>query len=202
MSTVMPIITEMTAGGGRERSMDISSRLFKDRIIFINGEINEELSFIVTSQLLYLESNNPGKPVTLYINSPGGSIIDGLAIYDVMQITNVKINTVVIGQAASMASFLAQAGSPGCRKIMPNARIMVHQPLGSVSGSVSDTEIVYKEMLHYKELLSDLYVKHNSKDKDKCYFKRIMDRDTYFSAEEAIENGFADEIVVKKPTYY
>lgn len=196
---ITPTVIESTSRG--DRAMDIQSRLLKERIVMINGEITDELSELIVSQLLFLEMSNPERPIKLYINSPGGTITSGMAIYDVMEYVKPEIETIVIGQAASMGSVLAQSGSPGKRFIMPNARIMIHQPLGSLSGSVSDAEIAYKEMLHYKTLISELYCKHNSKGYDSDYFLSIMDRDSYFSSEDSIELGIMDELLKQKPLY-
>ena len=196
---LLPTVIETTSRG--ERAMDIHSRLLRDRTIMINGEIDNEMSDSITSQLLFLENNNPSRPIYMYINSPGGDVTAGMAIYDMMEYIQSSIHTIVIGQAASMASVIAQSGSAGERKIMPNARLMIHQPLGSVSGSVSDAEIVYKEMVHYKELIGHIYEKHNTKNHDKDFFLGLMDRDYYFGAEQAIELGMIDSIVTKRSEY-
>jgi len=194
-----PTIIETTARG--ERAMDIHSRLLKERIVMVNGEIDDELSDNIVAQLLFLELNNPEKLIRMYINSPGGSVTAGMAIYDVMNYVKPEVETVVIGQAASMASVLAQSGTHGRRQMMPNARLMIHQPLGSVSGSVSDAEIAYKEMLHYKQLIAEVYANHNSKNYDSEYFLSTMDRDTYFGANESIELGLIDSVVIQRPMY-
>lgn len=194
-----PTIIETTARG--ERAMDIHSRLLKERIVMVNGEIDDELSDNIVAQLLFLELNNPEKLIRMYINSPGGSVTAGMAIYDVMNYVKPEIETVVIGQAASMGSVLAQSGTQCRRHMMPNARLMIHQPLGSVSGSVSDAEIAYKEMLHYKQLIAEVYANHNAKNHDAEYFLSIMDRDTYIGATESIELGLIDSVVVQRPMY-
>ena len=197
--TYIPSVVEATASG--TRSMDIHSRLLKDRIIMMSGEITDEISDIIISQLLYLETTNPEKPIRVYINSPGGSVTAGMAVYDVMQYINSPVHTTVMGIAASMATVVMQASDPGHRNMLPNSRLMIHQPLGSVSGSVSDAEITYKEMLHYKNLIAEIYAKNNTVSHDCDYFLTLMDRDSYFSASDSIELGIADRIIVQQPLY-
>lgn len=165
----------------------------------LNGPIDDHISNIIISQLLFLESQNIEKPIYLYINSPGGSVSSGLGIYDAMQYIKPKISTIVIGQACSMGSFLAQAGAKGERKILPHARVMVHQPSGGAQGMASDIEISYKEIQYLKKKLTELYVHHNTVGKTFEDFERIMDRDTFMSAEQAVEWGLADEIITERP---
>lgn len=195
----LPMVIEATTHG--DRSMDIQSRLLKERVIVINGEIDDQLSNSIIMQLLFLEQHNSEKAIRMYINSSGGYVTSGLAIYDTMCYIKPRIHTVVVGKAFSMASVLAQAGNPGNRYIAPNARIMVHQPLGNFSGSVSDTELEYKELLTYKGVISNIYSLHNTKDKDPEFFIKIMDRNSYYSANEAIDIGLADKILVQEPLY-
>ena len=199
LMTYIPSVVEATANG--TSAMDIHSRLLKDRIIMMSGEITDEISNIIISQLLYLETTNPEKPAKLYINSPGGSVTAGMAIYDVMQHITVPVHTIVMGIAASMATVVMQAAAPGYRNMLPNARLMIHQPLGSVSGSVSDAEITYKEMLYYKNMIAELYAKHNTLSHDSDYFLTLMDRDSYFSAADSVELGVADHIMLQQPLY-
>lgn len=195
----IPSVIEVTSRG--ERILDVQSRLLRDRTIIVNGEIDDDLSNSVCMQLLYLETTNPEKKIRMYINSPGGSVTSGMAIYDTMQYIQPVVETVITGIAASMASVIAQSGSPNNRFIMNNARVMIHQPLGSVTGSVSDAEITYKEMLYYKNLIAGLYAEHNSANKDEGYFVTLMDRDSYFGAQDAIEMGIVDSVLEKKQAY-
>lgn len=197
--SIIPYIIEPTTKG--ERTIDIYSRLLRERTVVLSGEIDDDMSSSIVAQLLYLESNNPDKKIRMLINSAGGSITSGMSIYDTMQLINPEIETVITGLAASMASIISQSGSPGKRFIMKNARLMIHQPLGSVSGSVSDTEITYKEMLYYKNRIAEIYQEHNSKGYGKDYFMNIMERDAYFGAQGAIELGVVDSIMEKRPLY-
>lgn len=196
---LLPSVIEVTSRG--ERILDVHSRLLRDRTIMLNGVIDDDLSTSICMQLLYLETTNPEKAIKMYINSPGGSVTSGMVIYDTMQYIQPNIETVVVGIAASMSSVIAQAGAAGKRFIMPHARVMIHQPLGSVSGSVSDAEITYKEMLHYKNLIANLYAKHNSMQKDYDYFMTLMEKDTYFGAQDSIEMGVTDAVVEKNKSY-
>jgi ATP-dependent Clp protease protease subunit len=161
----------------------------------LNGPVEDVSSNLIVAQLLYLESENADKDIFFYINSPGGVITSGMAIYDTMQFIKPKVQTIVMGQACSMGSFLAQAGAPGLRKMLPHARHMIHQPSGGTRGMASDIEIQFKEIQHFKKMLTELYVKHNSTGKTFEDFERDMDRDTFMSAEEALAYGLVDEII-------
>tara|TARA_B100000795_G_C22631225_1_gene372684 strand:+ start:28 stop:618 length:591 start_codon:yes stop_codon:yes gene_type:complete len=193
---LVPMVVEQEAGG--ERSYDIYSKLLKERIVMLNGPVEDVTANLIVAQLLYLESDNAEKDIFFYINSPGGVITSGMAIYDTMQFIKPKVQTIVMGQACSMGSFLAQAGSPGLRKMLPHARHMIHQPSGGTRGMASDIEIQFKEIQHFKKMLTDLYVKHNSAGKTFEDFERDMDRDTFMSAEEALAYGLVDEIIEKR----
>ncbi len=195
-NTLIPFVIERT--GQSERSYDIFSRMLKDRVIFLNGPIHTEMSHTIVAQLLHLESADPSADISLFINSGGGEVTAGLAIYDTMQFIKPDVNTYVMGQACSMGSFLAQAGTPGKRFMLPNARHMIHQPSGGAKGMASDIEISYKEIMYIKKRLTELYVHHNSKGKTYEEFERDMDRDTFMSAEEALDYGLCDHIVSKR----
>ena len=164
----------------------------------LNGAVEDHMANLVVSQLLFLESENPDKDITLYINSPGGVITAGMSIYDTMQYIKPDVTTVVMGQACSMGSFLAQAGAPGKRYVLPHSRTMIHQPSGGARGMQSDIEIQYKEITHMKKMLTDLYVKHNNKGKTYADFERDMDRDTFMTAQEAVDYGLADSVIEKR----
>lgn len=193
---LIPMVVEQESRG--ERSWDIYSRLLKDRIVMLNGQVDDGSANVVVAQLLFLESQNPEKPINFYINSPGGVITSGMSIYDTMQFIKSPVHTMVMGQACSMGSFLAQAGEPGQRKLLPNARTMIHQPSGGAQGMASDIEIRYKEIQYLKENLTKLYVKHNTANKTYEDFERDMDRDFFMNAEEAVAYGLADTIVEKR----
>jgi ATP-dependent Clp protease protease subunit len=193
---LIPMVVEQEARG--ERSWDIYSRLLKDRIVMLNGQVDDGSANVVVAQLLFLESQNPDKPINFYINSPGGVITSGMSIYDTMQFIKSPVHTMVMGQACSMGSFLAQAGEPGQRKLLPNARTMIHQPSGGAQGMASDIEIRYKEIQYLKESLTKLYVKHNTAGKTYEDFERDMDRDKFMNAEEAVAYVLADTIVEKR----
>jgi ATP-dependent Clp protease protease subunit len=190
---LIPYVIEKTATG--ERAMDIGSRMLRDRIVFLNGPVHTDMSYAIVAQLLYLEAENPDQDIIMYINSPGGEVTAGMAIYDAMCFVKPDVSTVVLGQACSMGSFLAQAGAAGKRFVLPHSRTMVHQPSGGASGMVSDIEISYKEITKMKVMLTELYVNHNSKNKTYEEFERIMDRDTFMSAQEAVDFGLADAVV-------
>ena len=196
MPHLVPMVIEQTSKG--ERSFDIFSRLLKDRTVFINGPISTEMSHLIVAQLLFLESDDPDKDIYVYVNSGGGEVTAGLAIYDTMNFIKPDVSTVVMGQACSMGSFLAQAGTAGKRLMLPHARHMIHQPSGGARGMASDIEISYKEIMHMKKMLTDLYVKHNSRGKTYEEFERDMDRDTFMSAVEALDYGLIDKIVEKR----
>jgi ATP-dependent Clp protease protease subunit len=191
------MVIESTSKG--ERAYDIYSRLLKERIIMLNGPVEDHMANVVVAQLLFLESENPDKDINLFINSPGGVITAGMAIYDTMQFIKCDVTTYVMGQACSMGSFLAQAGAKGKRYMLPYARHMIHQPSGGARGMQSDIEIQYKEITKMKTILTDLYVKHNSAGKTYQDFERDMDRDTFMSAEEALAYGLVDKIIEKRP---
>ena len=186
-----PIVIEQTSKG--ERSYDIFSRLLKDRIIMLDGAIDERVSSVLTAQLLFLESQDARKDITLYINSPGGLVTAGMAIYDTMQYISSDIQTVVVGQACSMGSLLASAGTPGKRLMLPHARHMIHQPLGGASGQASDVEIRANELLRWKRQLTEIYVKTTGKTFDQL--TADMERDKFMTPDEAVAYGLADRIV-------
>lgn len=190
---LVPMVVEKTGQG--ERAFDIFSRLLNERIVFLNGPVDDHSANLIIAQMLHLESVDSERDIHFYINSPGGVVTAGLGIYDVMQFIKPDVCTYVIGQACSMGSFLAQAGSPGKRFVLPYSRTMVHQPSGGARGMASDIEISYKEIMNIKKTLTELYVKHNSKGKTYEEFERVMDRDTFMSAQEAVNFGLADKVV-------
>ncbi len=194
-STLVPMVVEQTARG--ERAFDIYSRLLKERIVFLTGTVFDEVSSLVCAQLLFLESENPTKDIAFYINSPGGVVSSGLAIYDTMQYIRSPVSTVCIGQAASMGSLLLCAGAAGKRYALPNARIMVHQPSGGAQGQATDIEIQAREILTLRKRLNEIYVRHTGQPLDAIESK--LERDTYMSAQEAKEFGLIDEVVKKQP---
>ena len=189
----VPYVIEKTSAG--ERSYDIYSRLLKERIVFLNGEVNDSVSNSICAQLLFLEAEDSDADINFYINSPGGVVTAGMAIYDTMQYINPDVSTIVMGQAASMGSLLAQSGAAGKRFMLPKARHMIHQPLGGAQGQASDIEIRAKEIVRMKKDLTDIYVKHNSKAKSYEEFESAMDRDNFMNAQEALDFGLVDEIV-------
>lgn len=191
--SLIPFVIEKTGNG--ERSFDIFSRLLNERIIFINGAIHTEMAHIIVAQMLHLESSDSEKDIHIYVNSPGGEITAGMAIYDVMQFVKPDVATYVMGQACSMGSFLAQAGAKDKRYMLPYARTMVHQPSGGARGMASDIEISFHEIMHMKKMLTQLYVKHNTANKTYTDFEKIMDRDTFMSAEESLAFGLCDKII-------
>lgn len=194
MSYLVPTVIEQTHRG--ERAYDIWSRLMKDRIIFLGTEVTDDLANVIVAQLLFLESEDPDKDVNIYINSPGGSITAGLAIYDTMQYVRCPITTICVGQAASMGAVLLAAGSPGRRKALPNARIMIHQPLGGARGQASDIEIQAREILRMKEMLYKILSEHTGKSVEDV--ERDSDRDRFMSAIQAKEYGLIDDVVFNK----
>ena len=196
MPNLVPMVVERTSEG--ERSFDLYSRLLKDRIVILDTDVNEHSASLLVAQLLFLESENADKDILFYINSPGGVITAGMAIYDTMQFIKPDVSTIVMGQACSMGSFLAQAGAPGKRYMLPNSRHMIHQPSGGARGMASDIEISYKEIMYWKKRLTELYVEHNTAGKTYEDFERDMDRDTFMSAQEALEYGLCDEIITKR----
>jgi ATP-dependent Clp protease protease subunit len=192
----VPYVIEKTSAG--ERSYDIYSRLLKDRIIFLNGEVNDMVSNSICAQLLFLEAEDPNADINFYINSPGGVVTAGMAIYDTMQYINPEVSTIVMGQAASMGSLLAQSGAAGKRFMLPGARHMIHQPLGGAQGQASDIEIRAKEIVRIKRELTEIYVKHNTSGKSYDDFESAMDRDNFLSSQEALEMGLVDSVVNKR----
>jgi len=192
----VPYVIEKTSAG--ERSYDIYSRLLKERIVFLNGEVNDTVSNSICAQLLFLEAEDPTADINFYINSPGGVVTAGMAMYDTMQYIKPDISTIVMGQAASMGSLLAQAGAAGKRYLLPKSRTMIHQPSGGARGMASDIEIQYKEIERMKKDLTEIYVQHNTKGKTYEEFEAGMDRDNFLTAQEALDWGLADEIIVKR----
>ena len=190
-NNLIPMVVEQSSRG--ERAYDIYSRLLKERIIFLTGPIDDNISSLVCAQLLFLESENPKKEISFYINSPGGIIWSGLAIYDTMQYISSKIMTICIGQAASAGSLLLTAGEKGMRFSLPNSRIMVHQPSGGYQGQVTDIEIQTKEIIKTKQRLNQIYCHHTGKDIKEV--ENIMERDKYFSPKEAISFGLIDKVI-------
>ena len=194
---LVPMVVESTSKG--ERAYDIFSRLLKERIIMLNGPVEDHMANLVVAQLLFLESENPDKEISMFINSPGGVITAGMAIYDTMQFIKPNVATYVMGQACSMGSFLAQAGAAGKRHILPYARHMIHQPSGGARGMQSDIEIQYKEITKMKDILTKLYVRHNTAGKTYAQLEHDMDRDTFMSAEETLAYGLVDKIIERRP---
>lgn len=192
---LVPIVIEHSPRG--ERAYDIFSRLLKERIVCINGPIVDDTASLIVAQLLYLESENPQKPIQLYINSPGGVVTAGLAIYDTMQYIRSPVSTLCVGQAASMASLLLAAGASGERRSLPNARVMIHQPSGGASGQASDIAIHAREILDMRSRLNKLYVKHTGASLETI--EQSMERDKFLSPEEAKEFGIIDEVIVIRP---
>jgi ATP-dependent Clp protease protease subunit len=195
MPNLVPMVIEQEARG--ERSYDIYSRLLKDRIVMLDTDVNEHSSSLLVAQLLFLESQG-NEDITFFINSPGGVVTAGMAIYDTMQFIKPDVATVVMGQACSMGSLLATAGAPGKRRMLPNARHMIHQPSGGAGGQATDMEIQVEEILKMKKNLTQIYVNHNSKGKTYEQLKQDMERDKYMSAQEALEYGLIDEIITKR----
>ncbi len=195
MSNLIPMVVETTNRG--ERSYDIYSRLLKERIIFLTGGVNDDVASVVCAQLLFLESENPTKDISFYINSPGGVVTSGLAIYDTMRYIRPDVSTVCIGQAASMGSLLLCAGAAGKRYALPNARVMIHQPSGGAQGQATDIEIQAREILKIRARLNDIYVEHTGQDLKKI--EKAVERDSYLSPEEAKDFGLIDEVVTDRP---
>ncbi len=187
----MPLVVETTHRG--ERSWDIYSRLLKDRIVFLGTEVNDDIANIIIAQMLFLESEDPDKEITLYINSPGGVITAGLAIYDTMQYVRCPVSTVCLGQAASMAAWLLAAGSPGMRKALPNSRVMIHQPLAGYQGQATDIEIHAKMILSVRERMNEIMAKHTGQTPEQV--KEDTERDRFLSATQAKEYGIIDEVI-------
>jgi ATP-dependent Clp protease protease subunit len=194
-NSLVPMVVEQSARG--ERAFDIYSRLLKERIIFLTGAVYDEVSSLICAQLLFLESDNPSKDISFYINSPGGVVSAGLAIYDTMQYIRSPVSTLCIGQAASMGSLLLCAGAPGKRYATPNARVMVHQPSGGAQGQATDIEIQAREILLLRKRLNDLYVKHTGQALETIEAK--LERDSFMSAEQARDFGLIDTVVENRP---
>lgn len=196
MPNLVPIVLEKTANG--ERSYDIYSRLLRDRIVMLDTDVNEHTSSLLVAQLLFLESEDPNGDILFYINSPGGSVTAGMAIYDTMQFIKPDVSTIVMGQACSMGSLLSTAGAPGKRLMLPHARHMIHQPSGGAHGQATDIQIQAQEILKMKRYLTEIYVNHNSAGKTFDEFAADMERDFFMSAEEALAYGLIDEIITKR----
>lgn len=194
--TLVPVVLEQTSKG--ERSYDIYSRLLRDRVILLEGEVHDQMANLIVAQLLFLESEDDRKDIHLYINSPGGSVTAGMAIYDTMQFIGPDVSTIVMGQACSMGSLLAQAGAPGKRFILPHARHMIHQPSGGARGQATDMEIQVREILEMKRSLTKIYERHNSKNKKYIDLQRDMERDFFMSAQQSVDYGLADRIINKR----
>ncbi|MDR3448976.1 MAG: ATP-dependent Clp endopeptidase proteolytic subunit ClpP [Alphaproteobacteria bacterium] len=195
LSQLIPMVIEQTARG--ERSFDIYSRLLKERIIFMVGQVDDHMSSVICAQLLFLESENPAKEISLYINSPGGVVTSGLAMYDTMQYIKSPVSTVCIGQACSMGSLLLAAGEAGKRFALPNSRIMIHQPSGGAQGQATDIEIQAREILKLRKRLNEIYVHHTHQSFDKV--ELAVERDNFMSSEEAKAFGLIDEVVTSRP---
>ena len=193
---LIPTVVEQSPRG--ERAYDLYSRLMKERVVFFTGQVEQTMCNIMVAQLLFLEAENPEAPISMYINSEGGSVYDGLGVYDVMQYIKCPVHTYVTGMAASMGSFIAQAGEPGHRYLLPRAVTMIHQPSSGTRGKVSDMEIDLLESIRIKKELTELYVRHNSKKIGYDKFVDLMDRDRWLTAPQAIELGLADHIVEKR----
>ncbi|KNE58079.1 ATP-dependent Clp protease, proteolytic subunit ClpP [Allomyces macrogynus ATCC 38327] len=194
-SSLIPFVIDSSPRG--ERSYDIYSRLLKERIICLFDQVNEHTAGVIVAQLLYLEAENPEKPISMYINSPGGSVTDGMAIYDTMQYISAPITTLCMGQAASMGSLLLAAGTKGQRFALPNSRIMIHQPSGGAHGQASDIAIQAKEILRWREHLNRLYVHHTGRDI--AFIEKHMERDHYMDPQEAFEFGLIDQVLTHRP---
>ena len=196
MPNLVPVVLEHTSKG--ERSYDIYSRLLKDRIIMLDTEVSEHSASLIVAQMLFLESDDPEKDIHFYINSPGGVVTAGMSIYDTMQFIKPDVSTIVMGQACSMGSLLAQAGAPGKRLMLPNARHMIHQPSGGAGGQATDMEIQVKEILKIKQNLTQIYVKHNTTSRTYDEIAADMERDKFMSAGEALAYGLIDKIITKR----
>ncbi len=193
---LVPVVVENTSRG--ERSFDIFSRLLRERIIFVTGEVEDHMASLIVAQLLFLESENPSKDISMYINSPGGVVTAGLAIHDTMQYIRPRVSTVCIGQACSMGSFLLASGEPGMRIALPQARIMIHQPSGGARGMASDIEIQAREILRLRQRMNGLYAKYTGKSVEEI--AKAIDRDTWLEAEEAKDFGLVDKVFESRPS--
>ncbi|KAL7482854.1 hypothetical protein ACHAW6_008521 [Cyclotella cf. meneghiniana] len=192
---LVPVVLESGTTG--ERAFDIYSRLLRERIICVHGEVTDTMASLVTAQLLFLEAEAPDRPVYMYINSPGGLVTAGMAMYDTMQYIHPEVHTICMGQAASMGSLLLAGGSPGCRFALPNARIMLHQPSGGAQGMASDIDIQAREILRTRANLNRLYVHHTGRELEEI--ERVMDRDTFMDVTQAVDFGVIDEVLTKRP---
>ena len=193
---LVPVVIEQSSRG--ERSFDIYSRLLRERIVFVTGQVEDHMASLITAQLLFLESENPKKDIFMYINSPGGVVSAGMAIYDTMQYIRPRVGTVCIGQAASMGAFLLASGEPGMRVALRNARVMVHQPSGGAQGQASDIEIHAREILRIRQRMNELMAKHSGQPIE--VIERAVERDKFLSADEAKEFGLIDEVFEKRPS--
>ncbi len=191
---LIPIVVEQTGRG--ERAYDIFSRLLKDRIVFLGSAVTDEVANLISAELLFLESEDPDKDIYFYINSPGGSVTAGLAIYDTMQYIRPDVSTLCLGQAASMAAWLLAAGATGKRYVLPHARVMIHQPLGGVQGQAADIDIQAREMLRIREQMNEILVRHTGQSLKKI--ERDTDRDFFFESKQAVEYGLVDDVVLNR----
>jgi len=196
-NALIPVVVEQTARG--ERSYDLYSRLMKERVIFFTGEVEQNMCNVAVAQMLFLEAENAELPIHMYINSPGGSVYDGCGVYDVMQYIKCPVYTYVTGMAASMGSFIAQAGEPGHRYLLPRSITMIHQPSSGTRGKISDMQIDLEESLRIKKEMTELYVAHNTKGVTFERFTELMDRDRWLTAPQALDLGLADQIISKRP---
>ena len=194
---LVPMVIESSSKG--ERAYDIYSRLLKERIIMLNGPVEDAMANLIVAQLLFLESENPDKEISLFINSPGGVVTAGMSIYDTMQFIRPNVATYVMGQACSMGSLLATAGAKGKRYMLPNARHMIHQPSGGARGQATDMQIQVEEIIKMKKTLTEIYVKHNSRGKTFAQMTADMERDKFMSAEEALDYGLIDQVLTERP---
>ena len=194
MPNLVPIVLENTSKG--ERSYDIYSRLLRDRIVMLDTDVNSHSASLIVAQMLFLEADDPERDILFYINSPGGSVTAGMSIYDTMQYIKPDVRTIVMGQAASMGSLLASAGAAGKRMILPNARHMIHQPLGGAEGQATDVEIQARELLRWKEVLTTVYVRHTGRSFEQL--KADMERDNFMTAEQAVAYGLADSVITRR----
>jgi ATP-dependent Clp protease protease subunit len=193
---LIPVVVEQSSRG--ERSFDIYSRLLRERIIFVTGEVEDHMASVIVAQLLFLESENPSKDISMYINSPGGVVTAGLAIHDTMQYIRPRVSTVCIGQACSMGSFLLAAGEPGMRVALPNSRVMIHQPSGGARGMASDIEIQAREILRLRQRMNNHYAKYTGKSIEEI--EKALDRDTWLEADEALAFGLVDKVFETRPS--
>jgi ATP-dependent Clp protease protease subunit len=193
---LVPMVIESSSKG--ERAYDIYSRLLKERIIMLNGPVEDQMANVIVAQLLFLESENPDKDISLFINSPGGVVTAGMSIYDTMQFIKPDVSTYVMGQACSMGSLLATAGAKGKRFMLPNARHMIHQPSGGARGQATDMQIQVEEIIKMKKSLTEIYVKHNSQGKTFTQMTADMERDKFMSADEALAYGLIDKIITER----